>query len=53
MKCKVKRIKCDFCGCFISYKDLDEGKAISHMIIPDSYLTKEEYETICSKCRNK
>jgi len=49
----INKIKCDYCGKFISYKDLDEGKAYSIMTTPDSYLTKEEYETICSKCRNK
>ena len=29
-------IRCDFCGNFISYRDLDEGKAYINFIYPDS-----------------
>ena len=47
----LNRIRCDICGCFISYKDIDEGKAILQMITLDSHFSKEEYETICKKCR--
>ncbi len=48
---RVKRIKCDICGCFISYKDIDDGKAISQIITLDSHFSYEKYEDICKKCR--
>jgi len=48
-----EKFRCDYCGRFISIKDLEEGKAHTYMITPDSYFTKEEYETICKNCRQK
>ena len=50
---KEEKIKCDFCGRFISIKDLEEGKATIRMVTPDSHFTKEEYENCCKKCKNK
>ncbi|MHA1470342.1 MAG: hypothetical protein ACTSSP_07245 [Candidatus Asgardarchaeia archaeon] len=47
---KVERIRCEFCGRFISYKDLDEGKAIHRLVTPDSHLTRVEFESFCVKC---
>ena len=46
-----EKIKCDFCGRFISIKDLDEGKAYIKMVTPDSHFTKEEYEICCKNCK--
>ena len=43
-------IKCESCGKFISYQDLDTGKAKS-MHIPDTHFTVEGVEFICSKCK--
>ena len=40
-------IKCDVCGKFISYSDLDSGMAIRKMITPDSDYSGEEWETLC------
>ena len=48
-----EKFRCDFCGRFISIKDLDEGKAYIQMITPDSHFTKEEYESCCKGCKNK
>jgi hypothetical protein len=43
--------KCDICGKFIAYKDFEpEGKAVRHMVTPDSEYSREAWETICTKC---
>ena len=47
---KIKRIRCDKCGHFVSYEDIDNGKAIYSMITPDSHFTKETYEGLCPTC---
>ena len=39
--------KCDVCGKFISYDDLNSGKAIHWMKEPDSDLSCETWETLC------
>lgn len=48
----MNSIKCDYCGKFISYKDLSEGRAVHYMDTPDSELTFETYRSVCSKCNN-
>lgn len=40
-------IKCDICGKFISYSDLDLGLATYRMITPDSDVSYETWETLC------
>lgn len=45
--------KCDYCGRFISYKDLEEGVATFKMIYPDSAFTSESWEGCCKKCKLK
>lgn len=52
-KMNCDAIKCDVCGKFIAYADLDEGKAIHHMSAPDSHFGSEQWETLCKKCRIK
>jgi hypothetical protein len=47
---KKERFRCDICGVFISVADLSEGYATRRLIMPDSYLTSEEYETTCKLC---
>lgn len=42
-------MKCDYCGQFFSYKDVEKGKAIWRMVLPDSDLTVETWEGICPK----
>lgn len=42
--------KCVVCGRYVSYADLDSGAAKINMVTPDSYYTREEYETLCRKC---
>ncbi len=44
-------IKCDNCGKFIAYDDIDNG-AICNMITPDTEVSNECYETICKKCNS-
>lgn len=45
----MKNIKCDVCGKFISYADLEENKATVRMVTPDSAYTSEQYESLCKK----
>lgn len=41
------RIRCDVCGQFIAYDDIDSGKAIHVMKTPDSDLSYETWESLC------
>jgi CRISPR/Cas system-associated protein Cas10 (large subunit of type III CRISPR-Cas system) len=41
--------RCEVCGRFISYDDIEDDKAIHRMITPDSDMSCEEFETLCSK----
>lgn len=43
--------RCDFCGRFISYHDLESGKAYRALLTPDSAITVEEFITQCAPCR--
>lgn len=38
--------KCDVCGKFISYDDFDKV-ATRRLLTPDSYFSREIYETLC------
>jgi hypothetical protein len=40
--------KCDVCGRFIAIKDFGET-AVRRLLTPDSALTAESYETLCSR----
>ena len=51
MKAERRPIRCDACGKFISYDDLESRMAIRKMITPDSHFTSEEWENICFSCR--
>lgn len=42
--------RCDYCGRFISYKDIHEGLATFKMISCDSAYSSEAYEGCCKKC---
>ena len=44
---KPQPLRCDVCGKFVSYEDLEEGRAIHHLITPDSLCSTEEFETLC------
>lgn len=46
-------IKCDYCGKFISYIDLQEDKAYHLMKTPDSLISTEEWESCCKSCNKK
>jgi hypothetical protein len=46
----MKRIVCDNCGRFVSYADLDSGKAICRLDTPDSEFTIETFITLCRVC---
>jgi len=43
--------RCDYCGQFISYADLDAGKAECYMLTPDSEFTTETYATHHMACK--
>jgi hypothetical protein len=38
--------RCDVCGRFISIRDFSRG-AVRLLITPDSYRSREEWETLC------
>jgi hypothetical protein len=42
--------RCDDCGRFIPYRDLEDGTAIHRLVTPDSFCTRETYETVCRHC---
>jgi hypothetical protein len=50
---KKQVIKCDWCGRFISYSDLADGKAWNHMRTPDSPISSETFESKCERCIQK
>ena len=45
-------IKCDCCGKFISYQDLEDGKAKAEHT-PDSHFTVEGVDFVCKKCHER
>ena len=47
------KIKCDVCGRFVGYAELDSGEATHRMVTPDSDLSFETFETICRRCKVK
>ncbi len=42
--------RCDYCGQFISYADLDDGAAECYMLTPDSEISTETYATHHYSC---
>jgi hypothetical protein len=46
-------LKCDDCGRFIPYADLENGGATHVLIYPDSLYTCETWETVCSRCNSR
>ena len=45
--------KCDVCGRFVSFVDLDSGNATRILVLPDSDYSTETYETLCQKHKDK
>lgn len=45
-------IKCNSCGRFVKYLDIEQGKCLSEFI-PDSDVSYEEYLIRCSACSIK
>jgi len=39
--------RCNVCGKFISMEDFEKGHTSRVLLTPDSYYTREEYETLC------
>lgn len=50
MSIKNKKLRCDWCGCFVSIEDITNNKARHQLVLPDSHYSQETYETICEKC---
>ncbi len=48
-----RTLKCEVCGRFVSYADIESGAATHKMVLPDSDLSIESYETLCPKCKAK
>lgn len=46
-------IKCDCCGKFIPYSQLQDGGGASHAFVPDSDVSYEEDKYRCNKCTEK
>ncbi len=46
-------LRCDICGKFVRYADIDIGLAIHREVMPDSEYTIETWETICPICRKQ
>lgn len=42
--------RCDYCGKFISYDDLSNGKAECYEVTPDSEISTETYATHHMAC---
>lgn len=46
-------LKCDDCGKFVAYADLDSGKARHTLVTPDSDYSAETFDTTCARCTKK
>lgn len=42
--------RCDDCGKYIGFAELESGEARIRMVTPDSEYTRETWETLCSRC---
>ena len=40
--------KCDVCGRFIPYRDIENGTAVHRMVTPESDVSYETFETLCA-----
>lgn len=49
----MNALRCDECGRFVPYKDLDSGRATHREVTPDSAYTSETWETICASCNDR
>lgn len=49
---KTGLFTCDQCGKYIAFTDIERGIASHKMITPDSHLSSEDYETLCSRCKS-
>ena len=50
---KNERIRCDACGRFISFQDLENNVATHTMVLPDSDYSIETWESTCKICSAK
>jgi hypothetical protein len=41
-------IRCDVCGRFIPYADLEAKRAVRYLDTPDSDYSRESYRTLCA-----
>ena len=44
--------RCDYCGQFIAYAELDRGEAECYMTTPDSEISVETYATHHMDCKD-
>lgn len=45
--------KCDDCGQFIAWLDIESGMARYHLVSPDTDVSSEEWEILCCMCWGK
>jgi hypothetical protein len=48
-----KQLRCDDCGRFVAYADLESGSARHLPICLDNEFSPEEWETLCKVCNNE
>ncbi len=46
-------MRCDICGRYIAYADLESGKATSRMQEPDSIFGPEKWDNRCARCNEQ
>ena len=46
-------LKCDACGRFIAWRDVESGKARHEMITPSAYMTWETWDDLCPQCKQR
>lgn len=44
-------VSCDYCGLFISYADYEAGRAVHHLVTPDSHFSEEAFESYHIECK--
>lgn len=45
--------KCDVCGKFIPFRDIEDGIAVRKLLAPESWGQEDEYETLCRDHANE
>ena len=49
----MNAFRCDYCGKFIAYAELDRATSECYMVTPDSEVSVETYATHHNSCKEK